>query len=781
MAFDKAKAIRAAEKHLAQGKVPAAIEEYRKIVEHDQDDFTCLNTLGDLYVRTGKQQEAVACFKRVADHYRVQGFALKAIAMYKKVTRYVPDEVNVSVVLASLYEQQGLHVEARAQYLMVGDLLARRGNTREALEVLQRVADLDPNNTDIRLRLAESFARENIPDLAAEAYTEAGDRLSSRGDYERALDTYTRALKLQPHSHAALQGMLTAHAALGTADEAAEILEQAIASKPGDLELRAMLVRAYVESENAQESARVASELVNLDPTSYAYFFEVARLFLRQKETERALALVGRIAETALTGREDNQLLEILEESLRRDPEHIGALLLLVRIYEWQRNDALLRTALDRLAEAAEASGAEEEERKALTQLLRIGADEARYRTRLEKLGGAQEFEEEREETAAQSFGATGEVPTFESFMMPDETAAPAPAAEVSGTQPSAEFTWETFQQQSEASDPSHSFADLNTEFNDAVKTPAPPPSFESFQEVSFGASNADAAQATESPDEALARALRQELESVDFYLAQGYTDIARDTLDMLERQYGASPQIDERRLRASSQQSAAPFAEPSASVEAQALDDVDAAFASMATGPASAGIDSQQQANAAGFTPAQVAQETQTDSSSTSRGAGLDAGLAAIFDEFREAIEDSEPEAEADFDTHYNLGLAYKDIEMYDQAVEAFQSAIQSVAPGDQTPRYLHCCNMLGHCFMQKGMPKLAAMWFRRGLDAPGHTEDEYQALRYELADAYEQMGDTERAIDIFTEVYGIDVTYRGVAERLRELQEQKAVTSDK
>jgi hypothetical protein len=70
--------------------------------------------------------------------------------------------------------------------------------------------------------------------------------------------------------------------------------------------------------------------------------------------------------------------------------------------------------------------------------------------------------------------------------------------------------------------------------------------------------------------------------------------------------------------------------------------------------------------------------------------------------------------------------------------------------------------------------------MWFRKGLDAPGHTQDEYQALRYELGTAYEQMGDLDRALDTFTEVYGIDVTYRGVADKLRELQEQRAVNRE-
>ena len=148
---------------------------------------------------------------------------------------------------------------------------------------------------------------------------------------------------------------------------------------------------------------------------------------------------------------------------------------------------------------------------------------------------------------------------------------------------------------------------------------------------------------------------------------------------------------------------------------------------------------------------------------------------LAALFDEFRTAAEEDEPASNGDYETHYNLGLAYKEMDLMEEAVEEFQFAIGLSAPSDGTARYLQCCNMLGHCFMQKGMPRLAVTWYKKGLDAPGHTEDEYLALRYELGTAYEQLGDLDTAIDVFTEVYGVNISYRGVGAKLNELQAQK------
>jgi tetratricopeptide (TPR) repeat protein len=138
---------------------------------------------------------------------------------------------------------------------------------------------------------------------------------------------------------------------------------------------------------------------------------------------------------------------------------------------------------------------------------------------------------------------------------------------------------------------------------------------------------------------------------------------------------------------------------------------------------------------------------------------------------------DDDEPAGNSDFETHYNMGLAYKEMDLADQAVEEFQQAAGMVSPADGTARYLQCCNMLGHCFMQKQMPRLAVMWFKKGLELPAHSEDEYQALRYELGIAYELDGELDKAIDVFTEVYGVDVSYRGVAGKLRELQAQRAI----
>jgi tetratricopeptide (TPR) repeat protein len=258
---------------------------------------------------------------------------------------------------------------------------------------------------------------------------------------------------------------------------------------------------------------------------------------------------------------------------------------------------------------------------------------------------------------------------------------------------------------------------------------------------------------------------MRQELESVDFYIAQGYSDIAVDTLEMLERQFGPHEEIQARRDRLAQGSAAATEAEvfefggveefaEATPVEAIAFE-ADATYATIAPDADVDGDGLSKQIVTPVMKP---------------MGSGIDAGLAELFEEFRAAEEGDT--AQEDYETHYNMGTAYKEMDLMDEAVQEFQASVNLVKPSDGTSRFLQCCNMLGHCFMQKGMPEAAVIWFKKGLSAPGHSEDEYQALRYELASAYEQLGDLQHAREFYTEVYGVDVSYREVADKLSQLK---------
>lgn len=771
MAFEKAKVLKAAEKFLSMGNITAAIKEYRQLVEHDEDDFTALNMLGDLCVRAGNKQEAINCFARIAEHYREQEFTLKAVAMYKKIDRLNPKNPEIAEKLATLYSVQGLIVDARAQYLVVAEAYSNSGNTKKALDVLHKIADLDVQNTDVRLKLAEAYLKEGLVSEAAQAFVDAGVRLSESRAYEKSLAAFSRALEVRPQFPVALEGTVRAHIALGTAYEAAELLEKLLSQKPEDQGLINLLLTSYLEAHDAAGAERATALLMAQDATHYTRFLDVARLHLSNGDIDAAARVLSGVTERALAGREEVQLMELVHEVLARNPEQILALRLLVRVHWWQRDTDKLRAALDRLAEAAEAAEQPEDERYALTQLARLVPDHQRYAERLRELGGAQE-EEPVDDLLVRPDTGVG-VPTFESFAIVEDQYG---AGTIQSEKPADEFEFNSVAADT-ISDPSASFADLNEDVESArggqPSAHEPPPAFGEvdFSGAVFDTSSAPGATDAEAGTDVERREamLLQELESVDFYLAQGYTDIALDTLEMLEKQFAAHPEIEKRKAKLGDSGTRSTQRSREEAVEF-------------------AGNELIFETNAAVEEPqpevlAVMMPEGESENASVAGANGsmpparptIDAGLADIFEEFRVAAEDEEDSPAEDYETHYNMGLAYKEMDLLDEAVREFQTAVGLTMPRDGTSRFLSCCNMLGHCFVQKGLPKAAVIWFKKGLEAPGHSEDEYQALRYELASAFEQMGNLNEAVDAFTEVYSVDVSYRDVAERLQELQARR------
>lgn len=118
------------------------IIEYRNAVGAIPTDPEQCNTLGDLYVRAGRIDDAVACFSRAADTYRRNGSTLRAIAVLKKICRLCPGEADFSIKLGDLLVTQGLHAEARLNYLSAGDNNYISGDSDGAIRAYEKVISI---------------------------------------------------------------------------------------------------------------------------------------------------------------------------------------------------------------------------------------------------------------------------------------------------------------------------------------------------------------------------------------------------------------------------------------------------------------------------------------------------------------------------------------------------------------------------------------------------------------------------------------------------------------
>jgi pilus assembly protein FimV len=150
---------------------------------------------------------------------------------------------------------------------------------------------------------------------------------------------------------------------------------------------------------------------------------------------------------------------------------------------------------------------------------------------------------------------------------------------------------------------------------------------------------------------------------------------------------------------------------------------------------------------------------------------AGEPGPLKEVFDEFRAELGEMGAEEE-DLETHYNLGIAFREMGLLEEAISEFQKVAKASDRGRPFRYTMQCCTLLGLAFMEKGQPAIAAIWYERALQTPGNDPESTLALRYDLGVAQESAGEPEAALKSFSQVYAMNIDYRGVAERIAALQ---------
>jgi pilus assembly protein FimV len=144
---------------------------------------------------------------------------------------------------------------------------------------------------------------------------------------------------------------------------------------------------------------------------------------------------------------------------------------------------------------------------------------------------------------------------------------------------------------------------------------------------------------------------------------------------------------------------------------------------------------------------------------------------LKEVFDEFRAELGEMGAEDE-DLETHYNLGIAFREMGLVDEAISEFQKVAKATEHGKPFRYGMQCCTLLGLAFMEKGQPGIAAIWYERALRTPGIEPESVLALRYDLGVAQESAGEPEAALKSFSQVYAMNIDYRDVADRIAALQ---------
>ncbi|MCU1309036.1 MAG: Tetratricopeptide repeat protein [Candidatus Angelobacter sp.] len=144
---------------------------------------------------------------------------------------------------------------------------------------------------------------------------------------------------------------------------------------------------------------------------------------------------------------------------------------------------------------------------------------------------------------------------------------------------------------------------------------------------------------------------------------------------------------------------------------------------------------------------------------------------LSDMFSEFKEDAEETAGQAE-DPDTHYNLGIAFKEMGLLDEAIGELQKVCHAVEQGHPFDQSMQAYTWLAQCLVDKGVPQAAVRWYEKALLVKSITEDGRLAVNYDLGCAFEMAGNQKKAYETFMEVYSSNIDYRDVADRIKSLK---------
>ncbi len=767
MALDKNKTILLAQKYIQKGMYDRAIKELAGIVRQDPKDIKVRQKLGDLYARENKRSEALAEYNYVAKFYADDGFYLRAIALYKQILKLDPTQIAINLKLAELYHKQNLNGDAIQQFQLVYQFHERKGDTVRALETLDKMAEMAPGNLQLRMRLADAYYRNGNIDHSLDEYVKIGEQLKKDGRIDDMISLYEKLIKHHPQRLDMITEVADTYLKANKKDMAEARIDMGLGVAPDSMKLLYLKSRLCLERDSHQVTIEILNRILKADPEFISAKEDLARIYEKQgnkDELERLYtelmisfrkkvggeekaahykALYDNLKSTisedmmsagigsgSLSGDEDEPLRELGEEDVIEvgENEIIDAEIVEEisgpgqapeEIDESLDNEGrLVMLKVDtyvkygQFKEAANVLGDYTAKRDVITPRMRLAE---LYR----ELAGTSEDSDQYSSLAAQVYRDISAIAKKKGYTALSRDMA-AQAAEL-GAPDSAEI-------------PSDVAMEEVNEFDVVMDDTEELEAIEQGDDFS----SMDEIEVSESIDVGEAGGEPIEISLDEQGFSDNYETVIEDN-ELHEVKATREPQV--RESSASPLINMAPRDEPLGDGEDY-------------------------------FDLRKELEEVVLDediSLESKGGAGLlgkddQYSFEDVFDEFKRGVQ--KQFGKGDYDTHYNLGIAYREMGLFEDAVTEFL-----ISASDPKKR-LDSIIMLGVTHRDINEYGKSIDYFTEALDTSGIKKDERMGILYELALSNEYAKQLDEAVTLYEQIYSQDTGFRDVADKIRTIR---------
>lgn len=737
---DKSAIIKEAQKYLARGQIEKAIAEWEKLTRESPDGNT-YNTIGDLYLKNGEKANAIDSYHKAAEYFREEGFALKALALYKKILNLNPADAISLLALGELNEAKGIVTDAIKFYLAAADSYSKEGKKEKLLEIYDKILNLSPGNIPLRNKVVEIYLKENLTQEAAKQYLQIAKLYHEKLEMEKAIEYYQKALNIDPVNKETILDLSSAYEKTNKRKQAAEQINEAATLFPQDTEILLRGAEIHVGAELFEQARQYLAQIKELEPANVKARKLLGEVYTREGRKDLAWVEYLPVLDEMLLNENYDDAIKILGEFKDIDPVETGRRLvsLYIQIGDYLQvvheltalgtiylDQEKPKEALNCFREALQMSPEDEAltqkvielEKQVGKEQIAVGAEktveEAIIETDIYLRYGLYENAREILGSFKEKEPENVDIHTRLKTLFVDTGDKEQAVAECI-------LLAELFEKAGDLENREQILKEareISPEDPRLISLPAP----EAREEEKFAGP----------PDQPSFEDYSEEVAEADFYARQGLIDEARAIFERLQTLFPENEEIARKLgslgLTLQGEEQKEPLAEDKE--EPVAIEEM--------------------------LEAESIAEPT------------LDNDVMDIFNEFKKGLE-KELEDE-DYETHYNLGIAYKEMGLIDDAIREFQASLKD------PKRFVHSANMLGVCYLEKGLYPLAIDVLKNAIEKMEDRGESYWAMKYDLANAYEKNGDTKEAFELFMQVYGWNSKFRAVSDKIDHLKASMA-----
>ncbi len=681
-----------------------------------------------------------------ARKYQARGQYDKAIAQYQKLVAADKRDVRSLLKVGDLYVRKGDRAKAIETYERVANHYAQQGFFLKAIAVYKQILKLDPARLDAQVQLGEMYEQLQLISDAMSVFEDVANGFMRAGDTDMALEMLKKMVDLDPEH-------------IPVRIKYAEALSRAGRTQPA--------------ADEFEQGALLLRDQGRLDD-----YIKVAERLLYHRGNDVRVA--KELAETYITRRDPKRALAKLQICFKADPRDVSTLSLLAEAFLMLSQTDKATSVYREIARIHREAHRPQERMSALRRILEINPNDKEAQRALQKTASAsgQHFVPPAA-PAHQPPAPTGSVSVSMSGL--GATSGMSPSSQLSsgsGLSGASGIMYLEEELEDESSLgmlPSVSQPSMDMRAT-APPTPAssggrviPLPALEPMTFAQFQALPLVSKAVTPMSAAVAPSLMERTLELADAYLVEGLFDQARAVISELQLTLpdhalviGKAREIEELANASSGVSAVAqpilssvPVAAPVAPAPVEEFDDgPDYELEYEELEPGDEGFDF---AEKLAEELAEVAEIAPVD-----EGAEM-IDVETVFEQFKRGV--AEQVAEDDSDTHFDLGIAYKEMGLFPDARREFQ-----VAMSDPRRRCL-CWTMIGLIYMEEGQPHDAIEAFQSGLESPEKTKTEAVGLHYELALACEVGGLPDQARLHYDYVFQREPGFREVGQRLQRL----------